>query len=190
MLNSLLHCHTIRSPTTAEPKTRCTCSSSCVCCACAYVYVFVYVGTHVNAHTCVCLHVEAPKWHWVSSLTSLILFYFLVTWSLNWTQRSPASLASHLALAILSTSKSWDYRHPACLLNFYEGSGGLNSGPHVFGKHFIHWAISHSSGSSSSPDLEGFEYHLIIWYLLPQRTNLPPKSELRLSRIPAITSQH
>lgn len=56
ILYSLLHCHTIRSPTTAESKTRCTflvglflfvCLYVCVCCA--------------HVHTCVCLHVEAPK---------------------------------------------------------------------------------------------------------------------------------
>lgn len=62
MLYSLLHCHTIRSPTTAESKTRCTflvglflfvCMYVCVLCTCICVCIC--------GDTCECAHMRVPS---------------------------------------------------------------------------------------------------------------------------------
>lgn len=49
MLYSLLHCHTIRSPTIAESKTRCTFLVGLFLFVCLYVYA-------VHMHMYMCLH--------------------------------------------------------------------------------------------------------------------------------------
>lgn len=98
----------------------------CVCVVCGSVYAYMC--------KCVCMGVEDPGWHWVSSLIALQLSFWVRL--PHWAWSSPTQLDYLVAgklegLPLSVPCQSWGYTC-AVMPGFYVGAGSLNSGHHAF----------------------------------------------------------